>query len=58
MNKIYGGKVKIRQGTHHEYLGMDLDYSEPIVFEVSMIPYIDKIFEDFPEEITSGAPIP
>ena len=53
LNKIYGGKVKIRR-----YLGMDLDYSEPGVFKVSMIPYIDKIFKDFPEEITSGAPTP
>jgi len=58
LNKIYGGNMKIRRGTHHEYLGMDLDYSEPGVFKVSMIPYIDKIHEDFPEEITSGAPTP
>ena len=49
LNKIYGGNVKIHRGTHHEYLGMDLDYSEPGVFKVTMIPYIDKIFEDFPE---------
>ena len=58
LNKLYGGKMKFRRGTHHEYLGMDLDYSEPGVFKVSMIPYIDKILEDFPEEIKSGAPTP
>ena len=45
--------MKIRRGTYHEYLGMDLDYSEPGVFKVSMIPYIDKIFKDFPEEVKS-----
>ena len=37
---------------------MDLDYSEPGVFKVTMIPYIDKIHEDFPGEIASGAPTP
>jgi hypothetical protein len=58
LNKIYGGNVKLKRGKKHEYLGMDLDYSEDGVFAVTMIPYIDSIHEDFPEEITSGAPTP
>ena len=37
---------------------MDLDYSEKGVFKVSMIPYIDKIHEDFPEVISKSAPAP
>ena len=37
---------------------MDLDYSEEGVFKVSMIPYIDKIIEDFPELIDKSAPAP
>ena len=58
LNKLYGGIVKINRGAKHEYLGMDLDYSEKGVFKVSMIPYIDKIHEDFPEDITSSSPTP
>ena len=46
------------RGPKHTYLGMDLDYSEKGVFKVSMIPYIDKIHEDFPELISKSAPAP
>ncbi len=58
LNKLYGGKVKITCGKKHEFLGMLFDYSEKGVFKCTMIPYIDKIIEDFPEEITGGAPSP
>ena len=37
---------------------MDLDFSENGVFKCSMIPYIDTIFSDFPEAITTSAPSP
>jgi len=37
---------------------MDLDFSEKGVFGVSMIPYIDTILDDFPEEITRSSPCP
>ena len=56
---IYGEKnFSLTRGDKHEYLGMDLDYSEKGVFKVSMIPYIDKIHEDFPEFIDKSAPAP
>ena len=58
LNKLYSNNVKVTRGDVHEYLGMEFDYSEPGVFKVSMIPYIDKIFEDFPEDIKSSAPAP
>jgi len=37
---------------------MDMDYSEPGVLGVSMIPYIDSIEKDFPEAITKTSPTP
>eukprot|EP00804_Cyclotella_cryptica_P009195 CCRYP_003225-RA/>CCRYP_003225-RA protein AED:0.38 eAED:0.38 QI:0/0/0/1/0/0/3/0/295 len=50
--KIYGNQITINQGVYHDYLGMDLDYSLPGKVRVSMINYIDKILDDFPEAIT------
>ena len=58
LKKIYGEKISITCGKHFTYLGMQLDYSEPGIFGVSMIPYIDSILEDFPEEITKSSPCP
>ena len=58
LNKLYSNNVKVTRGDVHEYLGMTFDYSEDGVFKVSMIPYIDKVLEDFPEEIKSSAPAP
>ena len=55
---FYGDKIVVHRGKKHDYLGMDIDYSEDGVFKVSMVPYIDKIHEDFPEEITKSAPTP
>ena len=58
LKRIYGSTISINRGQTHEYLGMTLDYSEDSVFRVTMIPYIDTIMEDFPEEITKSAPSP
>ncbi len=48
---IYGSSIIVHCRKKHDYLGMDLDYSHPGVFKVSMTNYIDKILEDFLEEI-------
>ena len=56
--RIYRNKIVAHWGKKHNYLGMDLNFSEKGVFRVSMGPYINKIREDFPEEITSTAPSP
>jgi hypothetical protein len=58
LKKIYGEKISITCGKHFTYLGMQLDYSEPGIFGMSMIPYIDSILEDFPEEIIKSSPCP
>ena len=59
LKNIYGEKnFAFTRGKQHEYLGMDLDYGEAGVFKVSMVPYIDKVHEDFPEAIEKSAPAP
>lgn len=50
--KVKYGDCKEHRGKHHEYLGMDLDYSEQGKVKIRMVPYLKEILEDFPEEIT------
>eukprot|EP00984_Skeletonema_dohrnii_P016801 scaffold7524_cov79-Skeletonema_dohrnii-CCMP3373.AAC.1 len=58
LKNIYGDKISMNRGKVHEYLGMTLDFSEPGVFNVTMIPYIGTIITEFPEAITKSAPSP
>jgi hypothetical protein len=55
---IHGDKMTITRGSHHRYLGMDMDFSKPGMLGISMIKYIDDIFEDFPELITKTSRTP
>ena len=47
---IYGEKIKVHMVKVHDYLCMDSYYSEPVVVEVSMIKYLQKVLYYFPEE--------
>ena len=51
LGKKYGDKITVTRGDYHDYLGIDLDYSHKGEVKMSMIKHIEKIFEDFPEEI-------
>ena len=46
------GDCKEHRGKVHDYLGMELDYSEPGKVKVTMVPYLKDIISEFPEEIT------
>ena len=47
---LYGLKTTIIRGKVHEYLGMDIDWlTKPGVMIVSMVKYLQKIIEEFPE---------
>ena len=48
----------MKRGKVHDYLGMDLDYSEDGVLKVSMIKYLDKVLEEFTEDIQSTSATP
>ena len=42
--------IKVKRGQHHEYLGMNLNYSRVGKVQISMASYM-KIIEVFPERI-------
>ena len=53
LKKTYNDNCKIHHGGVHDYLGMDLDYeSKPGVLIISMIKYLQKIIEEWPEQLT------
>jgi hypothetical protein len=39
----------------HDYLGMELDFTEPGELKITMIPYLKEVTRDFTEEITGRA---
>jgi hypothetical protein len=57
LEDIYGPMVTT-YGDYHTYLGMDLDMSVPGEVSVSMIPYLQEITDEFPEEYPKGAKTP
>ena len=40
------GEMTVKRGKLHTYLGMDLDFSKPQKFSVSMESYLDEVFEE------------
>jgi hypothetical protein len=55
---IYGNSLVIHPGPIHDYLGMDLDFSQPGIAQISMINYTKKVLDDFPEAITTSCATP
>ena len=54
ISDVYDGKVKTHRGGVHDYLGMDLDWeSAPGELIISMIKYLQKIIDKWPEELSS-----
>jgi hypothetical protein len=45
------GKVVAHRGKIHDYLGMELDYSEPGKVKIGMIDYVENMLRDFPEQL-------
>jgi hypothetical protein len=45
-------KLNVTRGPHHDYLGMNIDFSDLGSVRFDMIPYISKILTGFPEKIT------
>ena len=56
IEKTYGsiGKVKVKRGKIHEYLGMKLDYSKPGQVSVNMRDYVRSMVAAFPSQEMSG----
>ena len=56
--KTIYGNVRVSRGKVHDYLGMNLDFSDKGKLKISMVPFLKKIIEDFPERITGSAATP
>ena len=50
---IHGG-LKVNRGKLHDYLGMDLYYTEKIIVKVSMIQYLKILLREFPEHLVTS----
>ncbi len=49
---IYGNNLIVHHGPTQDYLGMDLNFSQPGIAQISMIKYMTKVIDDFPKTIT------
>jgi hypothetical protein len=45
--------VAIHQGKKHDYLGMEIDFSEKCKVKIRMTEYVEIMLEVFPEKIKS-----
>jgi Reverse transcriptase (RNA-dependent DNA polymerase) len=52
------GKIKAVRGKKHDYLAMTLDFSSPGVLKVDMTSYVNRMIEDFPEELSGKSKCP
>jgi hypothetical protein len=51
-------KLNVTRGPRHDYLGMNIDFSSQGSVAFDMIPYINKVFDAFPEKINGVASSP
>ncbi len=51
-------KLNVTCGSHHDYLGLHIDFSDRGTVTFHMIPYIKKIFTAFPQKITGVSSTP
>jgi hypothetical protein len=55
---IYREGLVVHHGKVHDYLGMDLNFANEGVAQISMITYTTKVLTDFPEAITTSCATP
>jgi hypothetical protein len=55
---IYGNGLVVHRGPIHNYLGMDLNFSQPGIAQISMINYTKKVLDNFPEAIKTSCATP
>ena len=55
---IYREGLVVHHGKVHDYLGMDLNFANEGVAQISMITYTTKVLTDFPEAITMSCATP
>jgi len=50
--------LSVNRGKKHEYLGINIDFSTPGKFNMSMIPYIKRNLDEAPEDMKGLATTP
>ena len=58
LGRIYGPKLSMHTGQKHDYLGVDMDFTQEGILEVLMFKYLQNVIEEFPEKITGQAATP
>ena len=58
LQSIYGENLTVKRGKVHNYLGMDLDFSENGSIKVLMIKYVGKILWAFHDSLKSSSATP
>jgi hypothetical protein len=53
--RIHGTKLSMHTGKRHNYLGMDMEFKDDGMLEVSMIAYLKDVIKQYPDEITGKA---
>jgi hypothetical protein len=57
LETIYGPLVGSR-GNHHTYLGMDLTFGPKKELTITMIPYLQEIIDEFPDDLGKSVSTP
>ncbi len=55
---IYGEGLVVHRAKVHNYLGMDVNFANKGIAQISMITYKAKVLTNFPEAITSSCATP
>jgi hypothetical protein len=55
---IYGNSLILHCGPIHDYLGIDLNFSQPGIAQISMINYTKEVLDNFPKAITTSCATP
>ena len=58
LTTIYGENLTVSGFKIHYYLGVDLEYSELGMVKMSMIKFLQKVLDGFPEELKGKSDTP
>jgi hypothetical protein len=56
--KIYGPKFTMHTGQKHNYLGVDMEFKDDGMLDISMVAYLKNVILEFPEMISRKAATP
>ena len=58
LGRIFGPKLSMHTGWKHDYLGVDMEFTQEGTLEVSMFKYLQNVIKEFLEKITEQAATP